>query len=171
MLGDVSWTGWSSIKNVDIIALWAAGLAGRLQVLEADFQDTYRVALGATTAYSDTLKFMFGLAYDQTPVKKASTRLTSLPDNDRTWFTFGAQWKPAREQTLELGAAVPVHPQDQDQPGRDQLESAHESWVGNWRLQLKRLDSRRPVLAGLLVAPGNSSKKPRIPGLFFGQHR
>jgi long-chain fatty acid transport protein len=48
---------------------------------------------------------MFGIAYDQTPVKKASTRLTSLPDNDRTWFTFGTQWKPAKEQTLELGVA------------------------------------------------------------------
>jgi hypothetical protein len=28
-----------------------------------------------------------------------------LPDNDRTWFTLGTQWKPAREQTLELGVA------------------------------------------------------------------
>ncbi|MCB1942641.1 MAG: outer membrane protein transport protein, partial [Candidatus Accumulibacter sp.] len=44
-------------------------------------------------------------AYDQTPVKNASTRLTSLPDNDRTWFTFGTQWKPAREQTVEFGLA------------------------------------------------------------------
>ena len=105
MLGDISWTGWSSIKNVDIIRTSGPLTGQTAQVLEADFQDTYRVALGANYAYSDALKFMFGLAYDQTPVKKASTRLTSLPDNDRTWFSFGAQWKPAKEQTLELGAA------------------------------------------------------------------
>ena len=105
MLGDVSWTGWSSIKNVNIIRTSGRRTGDTAQVLEADFQDTYRVALGANYAYSDTLKFMFGLAYDQTPVKKASTRLTSLPDNDRTWFTLGTQWKPAKGQTLELGAA------------------------------------------------------------------
>ncbi|WP_313952423.1 outer membrane protein transport protein, partial [Accumulibacter sp.] len=33
------------------------------------------------------------------------TRLASLPDNDRTWFTLGTQWKPAKNQTLELGGA------------------------------------------------------------------
>ena len=55
--------------------------------------------------YTDAIKFMFGIAYDQTPVKSSTTRLTSLPDNDRTWFTAGMQWKPAKEQTLELGAA------------------------------------------------------------------
>jgi long-chain fatty acid transport protein len=67
---------------------------------------------------------MFGLAYDQTPVKKASTRLTSLPDNDRTWFTLGAQWKPAREQTLELGAAylyIPKTKINQDETSTNPL--------------------------------------------------
>ena len=61
--------------------------------------------MGANYLYSDTIKLMFGLAYDQSPVKGSSTRLTSLPDNNRTWFSLGAQWKPAKEQTLELGAA------------------------------------------------------------------
>ena len=105
MLGDVSWTGWSSIQDVDIIR--TSGLQSGLpaQVLHADFQDTYRVALGANYKYTDAIKFMFGIAYDQTPVKSSTTRLTSLPDNDRTWFTAGMQWKPAKEQTLELGAA------------------------------------------------------------------
>jgi long-chain fatty acid transport protein len=48
---------------------------------------------------------MFGLAYDQSPVRNSTTRLASLPDNDRTWFSVGTQWKPAKEQTLELGLA------------------------------------------------------------------
>ena len=105
MLGDVSWTGWSSIQDVDIIR--TSGLQGgnSAQILHANFDDTWRVAMGANYKYTDAIKFMFGLAYDQTPVKSSSTRLTSLPDNDRTWFTAGLQWKPAKEQTLELGAA------------------------------------------------------------------
>ena len=105
MLGDISWTGWSTIKNVNIMRT-SGPLAGqKAETLTALFDDTWRFALGANYRYTDTLKFMFGVAYDQTPVKNATTRLTALPDNDRTWFTLGTQWKPAKEQTLELGLA------------------------------------------------------------------
>ncbi|WP_300456079.1 outer membrane protein transport protein [Accumulibacter sp.] len=105
LLGDVSWTGWSSIKNVDIYRTSGPQSGALAQTLDANFQNTYRVALGANYTLSEALKLQFGLAYDQTPVKNATSRLTSLPDNDRTWFTIGAQWKPAKEQTLELGLA------------------------------------------------------------------
>ena len=105
MLGDISWTGWSSIKNIDIMHSSGRLVGTTAEVLPADFQNTFRVALGANYAYTDSLKFMFGLAYDRTPVKNSTSRLTSLPDNDRTWFSLGAQWKPAKEQTLEVGAA------------------------------------------------------------------
>jgi long-chain fatty acid transport protein len=47
------------------------------------------------------------------------TRLTALPDNDRTWFTFGTQWKPAKEQTLELGLAYLYLSEYQDQQERN----------------------------------------------------
>ncbi|MCM8595467.1 OmpP1/FadL family transporter [Accumulibacter sp.] len=105
MLGDVSWTGWSSIQNVNIIRTSGPQAGRTAEVLPALFDDTWRFALGANYRYADDLKFMFGIAYDQTPVKNAETRLSSLPDNDRTWFTVGAQWNPAKEQTLEFGLA------------------------------------------------------------------
>jgi long-chain fatty acid transport protein len=145
MLGDVSWTGWSSIKNVDIIRTSGALLTGRTaQVLAADFQDTYRVALGANYAYSDALKFMFGIAYDQTPVKKASTRLTSLPDNDRTWFTLRCtQWKPAKEQTLELGAAYLYIPNTKINQNETSVNPLTNRGTVTRRLRFERLDSRR----------------------------
>jgi len=38
-------------------------------------------------------------------VKNASTRLVSLPDNDRTWFSLGAQWQPVKGSTLDICAA------------------------------------------------------------------
>ena len=105
LLGDVSWTGWSSIKNVDIYRTSGLQSGALAQTLDANFQNTYRIALGATYSLSEALRLQFGLAYDQTPVKNSTSRLTSLPDSDRTWFTFGTQWKPAKEQTLELGLA------------------------------------------------------------------
>ncbi|WEN43498.1 Long-chain fatty acid transport protein [Thauera sp. GDN1] len=100
LLGDVSWTGWSSIDRVDIVP---QGMA--VDVLDTDYQDTWRVALGANYQLNDAWKLKFGVAFDETPVKSAEKRLTALPDNDRIWFSFGGQWKPSKASTLDMGVA------------------------------------------------------------------
>ncbi|MES2879294.1 MAG: OmpP1/FadL family transporter [Pseudomonadota bacterium] len=105
MLGDVSWTGWSSIPKIDVIRTSGAGAGTIAQTLDTDFRDTWRVAVGANYQYTETLKLKFGIAYDQTPVKGATTRLVSLPDNDRTWFSFGTQWTPKKGSTVDFGIA------------------------------------------------------------------
>ncbi|PKO48084.1 MAG: long-chain fatty acid transporter [Betaproteobacteria bacterium HGW-Betaproteobacteria-4] len=109
LLGDVSWTGWSSIPKVDVFNAQTTGLGavnGNVaQTLDTDFRDTWRVAFGANYQLNDAWKLKAGIAYDQTPVKGDSTRLVSLPDNDRTWFSLGAQWKPSKTTTLDVGAA------------------------------------------------------------------
>ena len=74
------------------------------QTLDTDFRDSWRFALGAAYRYDDAIKLKFGMAYDQTPVKDASTRLVSLPDNDRTWLSAGAQWTVGKGGVLDLGA-------------------------------------------------------------------
>jgi long-chain fatty acid transport protein len=103
MLGDVSRTGWSSIPKVDIMR--TSGVANGLnaQTLDTDFRDTWRVALGGNYQYNDAWKPKFGVAYDQSPVKRAETRMTSLPDNDRVWFSWGAQWAPNKVSRVDLG--------------------------------------------------------------------
>jgi len=101
LLGDVSWTGWSSVDKVDIMRSSGA-LA---QTLDTDFQDTWRVALGANYQLNDAWKLKFGVAFDETPVKNAEKRLTSLPDNDRIWFSFGGQWKASKASTLDMGVS------------------------------------------------------------------
>ena len=123
MLGDVSWTGWSSIPKVDIVRtsntnLFVPGVVGQAsggtaQTLDTAFEDTWRVALGANYKLDDAWKLKFGIAYDQTPVPDAEHRLTSLPDNDRTWFSAGAQWKPNKTSALDFGLAY-LYLQDSD---------------------------------------------------------
>lgn len=110
VLGDASWTGWSSIPKVDIVrasatqnAVFAAGTVA--QVLDTEFRNTWRLALGANYKLNNDLTLKGGIAYDQTPVRSASTRLVSLPDNNRTWFSAGAQWKASKSTTLDVGAA------------------------------------------------------------------
>ena len=105
LLADVSWTGWSSIDKVDIVRT-SGDLSGEVaQSLGTNFKDTWRVALGANYLLNDAWKLKFGVAFDETPVKNAENRLTSLPDNDRIWFSFGGQWKPNQASTLDMGVA------------------------------------------------------------------
>ena len=99
LLGDVSWTGWSAIPKVDIMR--SNGTLA--QTLDTDFRDAWRVALGGSYQYNNAWKLKLGVAYDQTPVKDASTRLVSLPDNDRVWLSLGAQWAIDRGSKLDLG--------------------------------------------------------------------
>ncbi len=101
LLGDISWTGWSSIPKLDLVRNSGA----IAQTLDTDFRDVWRVAVGGNYQYSQNMKLKFGLAFDQTPVKGAATRMVSLPDNDRTQISTGAQWALAGGSTLDLGLA------------------------------------------------------------------
>jgi long-chain fatty acid transport protein len=105
MLGDVSWSGWSSIREVNITRDSGALAGTTAQTLDSDFRDTWRVALGANYRYSDAWKLKFGVAWDQTPVRDPATRLVALPDNNRTWFATGAQWSPDKATRVDLGLA------------------------------------------------------------------
>ena len=105
VLGDISWTGWSSIPYVDINRTSGALNGQTAQKLNTQFDDAWRFALGANYKLNDAWKLRFGIAYDQTPVPNAEQRLVSLPDNDRTWFSAGFTWKPAKNMALDVGAA------------------------------------------------------------------
>ncbi|MBK1683036.1 OmpP1/FadL family transporter [Rhodoferax fermentans] len=100
LLGDVSWTGWSTIPKLDIIRTSDGSLA---QTLDTEFRDAWRVAVGANYQYSSDVKLKMGIAYDQTPVKSAATRLVSLPDNNRLWLSGGAQWTPSKGSVFDFG--------------------------------------------------------------------
>ncbi len=102
MLGDISWTGWSSIKQIDIVR---SDLGATVQSLHPAFKNSWRVAFGANYRYNEAMTLKFGVARDQTPVPDAEHRLTSLPDNDRTWLSFGMQYKPNKTSALDVGIA------------------------------------------------------------------
>jgi long-chain fatty acid transport protein len=105
LLGDLSWTGWSSIQKVDIIRTTGAAAGSTAQTLDANFDDTWRVALGAGQRLNDAWKMKYGVAWDQSPVRSDAERLVSLPDNDRLWLSVGAQWTPAPKSVVDFGFA------------------------------------------------------------------
>ncbi|CAG4884909.1 Long-chain fatty acid transporter [Georgfuchsia toluolica] len=135
-LADLSWTGWSSIPKIDIRRTSGAGSGTVAQTLDTDFRDTWRLALGANYKMREDLKLKFGVAYDETPVKNASTRLVSLPDNNRIWLSFGTQWKPVKDSALDVGAAYLIMQDasinnNQAAAGRGQVTGTYKdsSWL------------------------------------------
>jgi long-chain fatty acid transport protein len=136
LLGDISWTGWSSIPKLDIVRTSGAQAGTVAQTLDTDFRDTWRLAVGSNYKMNDVWKLKFGIAYDQTPVKGASTRLTSLPDNDRIWLSTGAQWKVSSNSTLDFGLAYLYLrdadiDNDQTAAGRGRVRGTYEDsgWI------------------------------------------
>ena len=100
LLGDVTRTGWSSIDQIPIVNTTNGTLRDNLVL---DFDDSWRYSIGANYKLNDTWILKAGLAYDETPVQGATTRSVRLPDNDRTWISFGGQMKVGQKGRLDLG--------------------------------------------------------------------
>jgi long-chain fatty acid transport protein len=101
LLADLSWTGWSSIPALEI----DNGNPSLNDTLELKFRDAWRVALGANYKHNDQWTFKGGVAYDQSPVRNATYRPTSLPDNDRIWISVGAQYTMNDQTSIDIGYA------------------------------------------------------------------
>ncbi len=102
LLADVTRTGWSSIKQINVVNSTTGGLR---DVLSLDFDDAWRYSIGGNYMLNEKWTLKAGLAFDETPVKSAATRTVRLPDNDRTWLSFGGQMKVGDSGRLDLGYA------------------------------------------------------------------
>ena len=100
LLADVTWTGWSKIQNLTVVR--ASGVV--LTSTPENFKNTYRYGLGAVYRHSDTWTFKAGVAFDQTPVNDTD-RTPRLPDQDRTWLSFGAKYGISKDSSLDVGYA------------------------------------------------------------------
>lgn len=99
LLGDLSWTGWAKIQSLDFKY---ANDNSMLSSTRENWRNTLRVALGANYRMSNQWTLRGGLAYDQTPVAD-SNRTPRLPDNNRTWLSFGGQYKLNKDAALDFG--------------------------------------------------------------------
>ena len=107
LLGDISWTGWSSIPSLTVKN--AAPINSETE-LNLKFKDSWRIAVGAQYQVNESWKLKGGVAWDQSPVQKTSHRPASLPDNDRYWLSIGAQYKPSENTTLDIGYTYLIVP-------------------------------------------------------------
>ena len=102
MLGDLTWTGWSSVNTLNVIDQGSGTL---LNSLSYRFRDTWRVGLGANYQLNDAWKLRFGAAWDQTPVRSAADRTMTLPDSNRSWLAVGARYVLDKDNSIDIGYA------------------------------------------------------------------
>lgn len=110
MLGDVTWTNWSRLKELTLQSK-NGNTAGhpllvpghKITSLSYNFEDTWRVGLGANYQYNDAWKLRFGVAYDEAPVGKNADRTMTLPDSDRVWLSFGAKYNLSKQSSMDFG--------------------------------------------------------------------
>ncbi len=100
LLADVTWTDWSVVKSLNL-KNQQTGVP--LHKLSYNFDDTYRVGLGASYQYNEQVKTRFGIAYDKTPVQHNEDRTMTLPDSDRTWLSFGVKYSLSKISSIDVG--------------------------------------------------------------------
>lgn len=111
LFGDLTWTRHSRFNRVNLnfehpklVADPQTGSVARSSqtILNPQWRDTWKVGIGAAYQVSDPLQLRFGWAYDQSPVKSADTRMATLPDADRMWFSVGGKYDFNASHSLNL---------------------------------------------------------------------
>ena len=111
LMADVQYTNWSKFKELEFVRTTGTVLL----TTPENFDDAWRLSVGATYHYNDAWSFRGGLAWDQSPVNTAN-RTPRLPDADRYWIAVGAQYKFNRNLALDAGFVyIPMQTPDINQ--------------------------------------------------------
>lgn len=97
---DITRTGWDTFQELRVN--YNSNQPDTVQ--EERWEDVMRYSVGLDWRYSDDWTFRSGLALDQTPVPDAY-RTARLPDDDRTWLSFGASWRMSDTMRMDFGYA------------------------------------------------------------------
>ena len=89
VMGDAIQTRWGRLPELRI--KFDSGQAD--SVITLDLDDVWRYSVGATYMRDSRLTYRFGIAFDESPAGDAETTTARLPDEDRTWLTFGVSYK------------------------------------------------------------------------------
>jgi long-chain fatty acid transport protein len=102
ILGDVTWSGWSSIPAI-IVENQNNGTTPIIETL--NLEDNWRVGIGANYRLNTVWRLRTGVAWDQGVVPDAASRSVRMPDNDRTWLALGANYRLSDNTTVDMAYA------------------------------------------------------------------
>ena len=102
ILGDVTWTRWSRLQDVPIV--FDSGVTPE-NVLNINYQDALRYAVGFEWYACKNLTLRAGFAYDETPIRRAEFRTPRIPDDNRYFLSGGLRWSPKNWMDVDVGYA------------------------------------------------------------------
>jgi long-chain fatty acid transport protein len=100
LMGDVTWTRWS---RFDEIVFRFDNPAQPTSSQPEDWNDSTRYSLGLNWRPTGAWTLRTGVAYDETPVPGSRERTARIPDNDRTWLSFGLGYRFSPRLSFDLG--------------------------------------------------------------------
>ena len=98
LMGDVTWTGWSSFDEMRV----SFDDGSPDDVTVADWNDNWRFSLGLEYGFSGAWTFRSGVMYDQSPIPGPDRRTPRIPDSDRYWLSLGATWHPSSRLSIDF---------------------------------------------------------------------
>lgn len=102
ILGDISWTRWSRLQSVPIVF---ENPGTPSSVLEINYEDALRYAVGFEWYVCPSLTLRTGFAYDETPIRSEEFRTPRIPDNNRYFVSAGMRWAATHSIDVDLAYA------------------------------------------------------------------
>ncbi len=100
--GDVAWTEWSAIQEVNIVN---TGNGLSVTTLELKYDDTVRYAAGASFTPDNAWTWRFGVAFDEAPQTDKQNVSPRIPDADRVWMSAGFNYAFSPDASVDVGYA------------------------------------------------------------------
>lgn len=91
------YTQWSKFKELRAVGADGTTLFQKTE----EFRDSSRIALGASYDVTDALTLRTGIAYDESAAQDHHS--VSIPDTDRTWYSFGATYRFTPSLSVDAG--------------------------------------------------------------------
>lgn len=102
LVADITWTGWSEFDELRVVYDKTDNPNQPDSVTTEDWRDSYRYALGLNYVPAPGWVMRWGVALDKTPVPSPERRTPRIPDNDRTWMSFGMSHQITKRLTVDL---------------------------------------------------------------------
>lgn len=100
LLGDLTWTGWSSLQEIRI-EYENEQQPDTLSVI--GYEDVFRISAAVNYQLNDRVKLRGGWAFDEEAVVGPETRTARLPGNDRTWIAAGLGYQASDSLSFDVG--------------------------------------------------------------------
>ncbi|KZN33339.1 outer membrane protein transport protein [Pseudoalteromonas luteoviolacea] len=97
----ILWTGWNSFQTLSA----QVDNVGTVFSKDESFSNSLRYSIGTDYQWSEALKLRAGFAYDESPADENHMSI-SIPDTDRVWYAFGAEYQISKVASIDLGVSI-----------------------------------------------------------------